>query len=146
MKILKQEKMKNSYSMFKRKHEAFLNSYEFIFYAFSKEQFTEGMKKLGLNNSELDKINSIGSGGYILKSKSDEFLNMFNSFSEELEENMKNYEFLVDAFKYELANHEFGYTYDYTDTLNVFGLDYETLTKEQHRALIQARKEILKND
>lgn len=133
--------MKTSYYTFKRKHEAVLNSFEFIFFAFSKSQFNEGMEKLGLNVNETDKIYSIPGGGFILKSKAKEWNEMFNSFSDEMDENMKNFEFMVDAFKYELANHEFGYTYEYAPTLDVFGLDYDELTIDQHRALMQAKKE-----
>ncbi|WJV31818.1 hypothetical protein QTG56_24610 (plasmid) [Rossellomorea sp. AcN35-11] len=37
-------------------------------FAFSDQQFAEGMKKLGLGVGDEDKVVSIGAGGFILKS------------------------------------------------------------------------------
>jgi hypothetical protein len=37
-----------------------------MFFAFDKKQFEEGMKKLGLEPSETNKIVSVGAGGYLL--------------------------------------------------------------------------------
>ena len=48
----------NRYVELKRRQEKEVNEFP-MFFAFSKEQFSEGMKKLGLEPDEKDKIYSI---------------------------------------------------------------------------------------
>ena len=40
---------------------------------------------------------------------------------------LENPKYLVDMFKYELANHEYGYTYDLEPTLEACGLTEEDI-------------------
>ena len=57
-----------------------------------------------------------------------------------MQEHLKNYDFCYDAFCYELNNHEFCITYDYTDTLSSLNLTYDELTDRQKEILEKAAK------
>ncbi|NYC95062.1 hypothetical protein DFN09_003049 [Clostridium acetobutylicum] len=58
--------MNNKYIEMKRKHQKEVNNFP-MFFAFSKEQFKEGMKKLGLEPSETNKIYKFGNTGGFYK-------------------------------------------------------------------------------
>lgn len=49
------------------------DNFEGLFWAFGTGQFKEGMESVGLKETDLDKIISIGAGGYILKTRRDAF-------------------------------------------------------------------------
>jgi len=112
-----------TYNELKEAHQKEVNDFTGIFFAFNNDQFREGMEKIGLTESDTDKIFSLGfGGGYILKSKSKEFAQMFKRHNAELKEFKKNEKQLFDALVYELDNHEYGYTGDPTDALDALGL------------------------
>ena len=50
-----------------------LDNFEGLFFAFGNEQFKEGMESVGLTIDDIDKILSIGAGGYILKTRKEAF-------------------------------------------------------------------------
>ena len=77
-----------------------------IFWAFSMKQFEEEMNKRGLTKSDTDKIYKFGNGGFYLKSDAQTIKDYFNKPSE-LEELMKNKDFVLEAFNYEMDNHEY---------------------------------------
>lgn len=77
-----------------------------IFWAFDKKQFKEGMERFGLTEKDTDKIYALGSGGYYRKSDADIVRAWFKQ-EDELPELMKDHDFAVDAFIYELGNHEY---------------------------------------
>jgi hypothetical protein len=56
---------------------------------------------------------------------------------------LKNPDNLKSAFIYELANHEYGYTFDISDTLIALDLYGKPLTEEQKNILAEAKKEYL---
>ena len=97
-----------------------------IFFAFSQDQFNEGMEKLNLNITDTDKICSIGGGGYIRKSDSNTLHEMGELHSKEMKESIEadktGNNFIYDMFHYELNNHEYGYTYEVTQTLDSLDL------------------------
>ena len=115
------------YNELKEKNAKELNDFDGIFFAFSNEQFIEGMKKLGLNEDDKDKVCSFGSGGIILKSRSKAFNDMFKRNSSAMEEALKKPDFLLSALSYELANHEYCITYDFEDTFDALGLTFEDI-------------------
>ena len=125
----------------KKKHEKKLSDFKFIFYAFSNKQFLEGMEKLWITNNKLLFNNWFG--GYILKKYKEEYLQIFLDIDRELLDWFKNDKFLFQAFKYELSNHEFYISYDYTDTLNCLWLKYEKLTNREKIILDEAAKKYL---
>ena len=47
-----------------------------------------------------------------------------------IEEDTTGDGFIYSMFKYELANHEYGYTYDLEDTLRALGLTYEEVQEK----------------
>ena len=53
-----------------------VDNFEGLFFAFNTDQFKEGMLKVGLSESDKDKIIDIGYGGYIRKDRKEAFLEM----------------------------------------------------------------------
>lgn len=108
-----------------------------VFWAFSDKQFSENKVPL----AEGDKYISIGAGGYMPKSKS-------NELSEGMKVVDKWYKAEIKACKgarraniaYELANHEAYYTNDITDTLEALGKDYTK--KEVLKVFIEEREKM----
>jgi len=130
------------YNELKEKNAKELNDFDGIFFAFSNEQFIEGMKKLGLNEDDKDKVCSFGSGGIILKSRSKAFNDMFKRNSSAMEEALKKPDFLLSALSYELSNHEFCITYNYEDTFDALGLTIDDiLSVEGGRDILKQARE-----
>lgn len=124
-----------------------LNNQKGLFYAFSKEQFEKGMKKIGLDVKETDKLTDIGSGGFILTTETENFLNIFKVKEEKMAEMFKNEEETKNAMRYELSNHEYSYTYDEEDALSALGLTTEEVEENEMfaRALKRAKSECLRD-
>ena len=127
----------NKYIKLKTKHEKIVNKFP-QFFAFSDEQFKEGLKKLKTTKTE---IRSIGSGGFIRKSDGKDYLIMVEQINKESKEALKDDDYLYQGFLYELGNHEYIITYDYEDTLSCFGLEYSNLTERQSKILEKATKD-----
>ena len=115
-------KLKETYQQIKTRHQEEVNSFDKIFFAFSNEQFNEGLAKL---NTDTKSIISIGSGGFVLKSHLQEFKGIFKRHKEEMKQFRKDKKNLLETLTYELRNHEYGYTYDETDALEALGLTIE---------------------
>jgi hypothetical protein len=111
----------NTYTELKQKQSKEINDFQGIFFAFSNEQFKEGMASLGLQAEDTKKIYSIGAGGYILKDRAKDFYAMLERFDSEKKELRKQEKTLVEALVYELKNHEFCITLDPNDALNALG-------------------------
>lgn len=92
--------------------------------AFGDEQFEKMMKEWGLTTSKEDimKIRSFGCGAYCLASDVHLFEEMRERHDKEILEFRKTDEGLKDAFMYEFANHECGYTFDPEDAVVALGL------------------------
>lgn len=118
-----------------------------IFFAFTEEQFNEGMKRFGLAPDDTDKVYQIGFGGYILRAHAKAHNDLVKRLNIEKKEHMKDLDFLKSAFHYELANHEFCVTYELDDTLDALLLTYEQVNSDpvMKKALLEAKKEYLKN-
>ena len=140
--------MSNKYLELKRKQQEEVNNFPMVF-AFSNEQFEEGMKKLGLTVDDTDKVYSIPGGGFIRKTDSKALTDMLNRHGEEMEkaiaEDTTGENFIYEMFRYELNNHEYGYTRDITDTLNSLDLTVEDLNNDDRllKGLNKAKKEII---
>lgn len=109
----------NKYIKLKEQHQKEVNEFPIMF-AFSLEQFREGMEKLGVTKKE--ELVSIGYGGYIRETDAEAYIQMHKRMNEEDREAMKDPEYCYEAFRYELANHEYIITGDFTDTLDALGL------------------------
>ena len=84
-----------------------------IFYAFSEEQFELGMKICGYDKNT--KLVQDGMGGYGTKEAFDERHEFFNAVEEEIRQKCTPDE----VFEFEYWNHECGYTYDYSEALEI---------------------------
>lgn len=118
----------NPYLTLKQKHQKEINKFPLGF-AFSETQFNEMMENWGLSPSATDKIYSLGGGGYVRKCDSEALKEMFERHTKERKaartENKDDY--LYHMFNYELANHEYNYTGDLTDTLDALDLTLEDI-------------------
>ncbi len=120
----------NKYTSLKSKHQAEVDAFPFGF-AFNQKQFDEMMTKWGLTSDDTDKIYSIGGCGYVRKSDAEAMNKMFERH--ELERKMARKhgdDYLFEMFNYELANHEYSYTYDLTDTLEALGLTMDEVNAD----------------
>ena len=61
----------------------------------------------------------------------------------ESKEARKDEEYLYQMFRAELSNHEFIITYDYTDTLEALGLEFDKLTYIELKQLQKAETDYL---
>ena len=104
-----------------------MDAFEGIFFAFNKKQLKEGLEKVGLKETETNKIYSIGSGGFVLKEKADALKDLLFKQGEEQKERFKNEKILIGAIEYELWNHEYSYTRDVTPALDALGLTEEEI-------------------
>lgn len=128
------ETKKETYIEMKKRHQKEVNDFPFGF-AFSQKQFDEMMvEKFGLKPNDLDKIYSIGGGGYIRKSDSDAMHKMFERQEKELndaiEEDKDGTGFICDMFDYELSNYEFMYTGSVVETLNALDITSKDLEEK----------------
>lgn len=134
----------NPYIELKERHQKEINDFPFGF-AFSQKQFDNMMiNKFGLTPDDTDKIYSIGGGGYIRKSDADAMQEMFDRHTKERETAIKENkdDYLYHMFNYELANHEYSYTGDVSDTLDAIGLTREEVNADERmrKALARAIK------
>lgn len=122
----------NKYTQLKEKQTQEMNSFPMAF-AFSNEQFKEGMETLGLTENDTAKVASIGLGGFIRKSDVNAFSAMNRKQRKEKEEAINQDTtgegYIKDMFRYELSNHEYGYTYELNDTLDALGLTIEEINQ-----------------
>jgi len=120
----------NKYKKLKEKHQKEFSLFP-IFFAFNKTQFDEGMKTLGLDPTEIDKLFRSSSGSFYKKTDSQKLNEMLVKQRKELSDSMKKNKFLFDAFNYELSNHEYCYTWDNTDALNALNFTLEEVNKDK---------------
>ena len=123
------------YTELKEKQQKEVNQFPFGF-AFDNKQFDEMMVKFNLQKTDLDKIYSLGAGTFIRKVDALAMEEMFKRHKEELlneiEKDTSGNNFIYEMFAYELANHEFGLTYDFTDTLDALGLTIEQIDNNKN--------------
>lgn len=105
-----------------RRIDAFLAKY--AFFAFSGDQFEEGLQKLGTTPEKLSRLSA--AGGFILTDKVPAYCRLANALYDEMqrakEDPQTGAEFCYQMFYEELLNHEFGYTADATDAIEALGL------------------------
>lgn len=134
--------MTNLYKELKSEHEQQVNNFP-MFFAFDKNQFDEGMRKFGLHPDNKDQLLSIGLGGFILKSDKEAYKEMFKQQDNDMKNAIANSDqFIFDMFNYELANHEYTYTYEIDDTLQALGLTFEEVQADER--LLNGLKEAKK--
>jgi len=135
------ETIRMTHAGLKAKHREEMNAFEGIFFAFSTEQFIEGMEKIGLQKDQTHEIYQLMAGGFILKSRSKAFREMLDRHEAEMKAFRKDQKNLLDALIYELRNHEYCITYDPADALRDLGLERseidEAMLKKACKAALQ---------
>ncbi|WP_336784109.1 DUF7659 family protein [Paenibacillus illinoisensis] len=125
--------MANAYTELKNKHQKEVNEFP-IGVAFDDKQFAEAMEKLGFTSDDNDKVYSIGAGVFIRRTDSEAFGEMFKRHAKEREEAIANDAtgegYIYEMFAYELANHEYGYTYDAEPALDALDLTLEQVNAD----------------
>lgn len=119
----------NKYIEMKKRHQEEVNNFP-KFFAFTEKRFNEQMIERGLDpEKDLGKILSINGGGFILRSDEEKFDEMFARHRKELSDAIyaNENDFVVEMFRYELANHEYCITGNISDTLNAVGLSSEDI-------------------
>jgi hypothetical protein len=114
-----------------------------MFFAFSNEQFDEGLKKLGVTKEE---VYDIGLGGFIKKTSGESWYELLKRHHEEDKEAREDDDYVHQMFSYELSNHEFCVNQDPEDTLRIVGLDWEKLQKNERllKIYLKAEEEYMK--
>lgn len=126
----------NAYEQLKKRHQEEVNAFPMHF-AFGHEQIERKIKELKLSKDpkkRAEQIVPIGAGGFVLKADYPAFVEMFKRHSRErieaMAEGEKGGTYLYDMFRTELLNHEYGYTTDFSDTLDALGLTLEDVEKK----------------
>lgn len=115
----------NAYLEMKERHQKEFNEFPMKF-AFSDKQFEEGMRELGLEPTDTDKVYSLGeTGGFYRRSDAEKLHEMLKRHTEEedaaIAADTDGTGYAYEMFYYELGDHEYSYTYDTEDTLNALG-------------------------
>lgn len=115
----------NAYQELRDKHQKEFGTFP-CFFAFDQKQFDEGMKKLGLRPRDTNKIYHGTAGMYYRKTDSPKLKEMIERFDREhwdaIAGDQTGEGYILDMFRTELANHEFGYTYELGETLEELSL------------------------
>ena len=100
-------------------------------YAFSNQQFAEGMAALGLKPADTDKIYKVPGGGFYRREDGSRLKTMMDRFDQELHEAVAGDKtgdgFIYEMFLYELENYEYGCTMDLSETLDALGYTPEDI-------------------
>ena len=123
----------SKYSELKEKHQKEVNTFPFGF-AFNKDQYDEMMAKWGFKPTHRSQVMYLEGGCFIRKSDYKAMNEMLKRHEAERKEAMKDDEYLFQMFNYELANHEYSYTGDLTDTLEALGLTMEEINADPRMA------------
>lgn len=108
----------NEYTALRARIRAEIDEFPIVF-AFSEEQLTAGLEKLGATR---DEVVAIGAGGFVRKADRAAFDAMWDRQADAMDKAMADDDFMADAIRYELGNHEYCITYDPEPTLSALGL------------------------
>jgi hypothetical protein len=136
----------NDYIAIKSRHQKEVDEFPF-FFAFSNQQFNEGMKKFGLDpENDKDKIYKLGTtGGFYLRTDADRLNEMFLRHAEEMAAAIASDKtgdgFIFQMFTCELSNHEYCVSGDVSYTLEALGFTFDEVNGDK-RLLRGLKKEI----
>ena len=131
------KQIQETYQALKERHGKEFSDFP-MNYAFSKEQLKEALNKLAAKKEDCC---TVGGGSVIKKKDVRSYLYMVQRHNKEQENAFKSNAILIDAIKYELGNHEYGYTWDATSTIDALGLD---LSKSRiNECFMEAKKQYL---
>ena len=99
-----------------------------IAYAFDEKQLEEALEKLGATKEEC--VTIFGHGDIVKKENAKEFVDMLKRHTDEVKEALQDKDFALEAFLYEMDNHEYTINYDGNgDVLGCFGMEMDDLEK-----------------
>ncbi len=133
----------NAYAELRTRQQKEFNAFP-MKYAFNQKQFERGMKELGLEPTDTDKIYKSPGGGFYRKTDAPALHEMIERFDREMQEAIAadptGEGFILDMFDYELSNHEYWYTMDITETVESIGLTMDEINADErlHKGLILA--------
>lgn len=132
------------YRKFIEEKQKEFDNFKGIGFAFSNKQFEEMLIKLNASPKDLY---DLGAGTFILKDRYKDLIDLSNYYDKKLNELMKDYNFALSGFTYELANHEYNITYDYDSTLEALNLTEEEILNNDVllKAFKEAKKTIIEN-
>ena len=138
--------MANKYRLLKDKHQKEVNELPYMF-AFNNEQFKNGLKKLGLNENETNKLIYFGAGIYLKKVDLPKVEEVHARHKKELEFEIKSDtigdKFIKDMFLDEMYNHEYGYTRDIQPVLEALNIsEYNLRHSENLRNGLMLAKQV----
>lgn len=131
--------MRQAYLDLKEKHRKEIDEFP-IAYAFNDEQLKEALEKLGATKDEC--VTIFEHGDIVKKENAPKFIAMLKRHTAEVKEALKDKNFAVAAFLYEMDNHEYAINYSGDeDVLGCFGLDEDDLIEmDLEAAYLLARK------
>lgn len=124
-----------NYQEMTTKHRKSIDEFP-IRFAFSDSQLAEVLEEWQVSKVDLC---GIGGGGMVRNTDAEAWVKLTVDMAKERIEAQKDDVFLTAALEYELANHEYGYTYDPTDALDCFGLELDSLTDREMACLTEAK-------
>lgn len=138
--------MMNAYKEMMDRHQKEIHDFPIVF-AFGDRQFAKAMHKLGLTPEDTDKIVTVfDCGDIIRKADAPAFMDLMKRQREEradaIAADKTGDGFIFDMFNYELSNHEYAYTGDYTDAIRACGLSEEKISAD--KALLRGFKKAIK--
>ena len=129
----------NQYQAMREKQQKAFNDIP-VWFAFGIDQFEKKLSELGLTMEQAkEEIVNIGAGGYCKKADYILYKQFCDNTDKEMKEALQRFDFAVDAFKYEMANHEFCITNDYADVVAAIGLTEDEILGSTR--LLEALKE-----
>lgn len=106
-----------------------------VFFAFSNSQFEEGMKSIGLQPTETNKIYRSVAGSFIRREYSIEQRELFERFDAEqaaaIAADPTGEGFIYSMFYDELTNHEYCYSLDSSDALDALGITIDDINADE---------------
>lgn len=110
-----------------------------IFYAFNYSQLDSILEE---NNLSKKDICSLSGGAFIKNSDKGLVEDLFNSISNERIELMKNDDFVIDMFKYEMSNYEYVLNYDDLTVLDACGISADEFNKDSRLSSLFIRAKV----
>lgn len=132
-----------NYNQMKSRHQKAVDNLP-MYFAFGDRQFNELREKLGFETEEemLKNVFTLGAGSIILKKDKELVMNTFEQNSKEMKKAMKDDDFLLSAFEYELGNHEYIITYEIDETLDALGITPEEYSNSDRMKRIMKQAKI----
>ena len=129
-----------NYQELKTKHAKILSEFP-MFFAFSNAQLEEGIKK---TQTSAEFLCRVPGGGFIRKADKDAFKAMLSGFDTDRKDCFADDAHLTEALRYELGNHEYGYTGNATDALNTLEMSLDN--ERDARIFAAARKQYVEEN